>query len=90
MLAIAIVVVAMPGGTGRGFHLEQGVNDFGGVADARVIGRAQTKTHQRQRIGTYQMAGPAGVLGGRHILDAEHFPASSAPSAPVCFGAMRT
>ena len=89
MLAIAIVVVAMPGGAGRCLDLEQCVDDFYRIANARVVGGAQAKTHQGQRIGTHQMTGQAGVLGGRNVLDV-HILLETRRAFPVSFGAIRT
>ena len=89
MLAIAIVVVAMPGGARRCLDLEQCVDDFYRVANARVVGSAQAKTHQGQRVGTHQMTGKAGVLSGRNVLDVHSFWKRDTPS-PVSFGAIRT
>ena len=80
MLAIAIVVVAMPGGARRRLDLEQCVDDFDRVAHARVVGRAQAEAHQGQRVRADQMTGVARVLGGRDVLDTTRPPGNAAAS----------
>src|SRR5207244_5940311 len=45
-LAISVVVVAMPAGTGRRLHLEHGVDDAQRVLDQRVVERADSVANQ--------------------------------------------
>ncbi len=51
MLAVAVAVIAIPGRALRKFHAQQLIDHFDGVENSRVVGCAQTKAHQGQRIG---------------------------------------
>ena len=48
VLAVTIAVVAVPAGSLRQLHPEQGVNGFDGVKDSGIIGSPESEAHQRQ------------------------------------------
>src|ERR1700722_13850609 len=57
MLAVAIIVVAIPIGARRQFAPEQEVNRLDGVENARIGGGAKAEPQQRESIGADQKAG---------------------------------
>src|SRR5690348_12051831 len=69
VLAITVVVIAMPRRTLRQLNLQQRVNGFDGGKNARVIRRSQTKTHQRQRVRAYDAGRWLQRVRRRSVLD---------------------
>src|SRR5579871_4744319 len=69
MLPVAVSVVAIPARSLRQFDGEQGVDSAERVDDAWIIGRAQTKANQRERIRADDVIGALAVLARRTILD---------------------
>src|SRR6266436_4019995 len=61
VLAIAVAVIAPPAWAGRQLYLEKRIDHRDGVADARIVRRAQSEAHQREGVGTYDR--PSLVMG---------------------------
>src|SRR2546421_5783995 len=69
VLAIAVAVIAPPARPGRQLYLEKRIDHRDGVADARVVRRAQPEAHQREGVGTYDRPSLAIGLAWGTILD---------------------
>src|SRR6185437_15709979 len=54
MLAIAVVIIAIPVRARRQFAPEQRIDRLHGIENARIVGGPQAEAHQRERIGTDQ------------------------------------
>src|SRR5579859_4581692 len=69
MFAVAVAVVTVPAGSLRQFDREERVNGAQRVQNARIIGRAQAKAHQRQRVGADDVIGALAILTRWTVLD---------------------
>ena len=69
VLAIAVAVIAPPAWSGRQLYLEKRIDHRDGVADARIVRRAQPEAHQREGIGTYDRPSLLIGLAWGTILD---------------------
>ena len=85
VLAITIIIVAIPIGSGGQFALEQGVDGRDRIEDARIVGGAQAEPHISERIRAHQKRRlPAlrcrqagyGSESGRAIANAPSLPAN--------------
>src|ERR1700676_4511550 len=89
VFAVAVAVIAIPARALRQLDRQQRVDGAKSIQNARIIGRAQAKSHQRQRVGADHMVRRFAVLTGRTIFDwDESLGGDAAPS--VSGGAMRT